>query len=137
VRRAVVDPNVLISAYLSPAGATAELYRLALDGRFQPVACPQLLDELQRVLTTSRHLKRYRDPARIQAFVAAFEATVELHPDPVEIPPASRDPADDYLLALAQATGAPCVSGDADLTSEGLAITPRAFLELLIAEAWD
>jgi predicted nucleic acid-binding protein len=50
-----------------------------------------------------------------------------------------RDPADDYLLALAVACGAEAiVSGDLDLLSleqtEPVVITPRALLERMAAE---
>jgi predicted nucleic acid-binding protein len=43
----------------------------------------------------------------------------------------TRDPGDDYLVALANAAQAELVSGDPDLCQTGFALTPRRFLESL------
>lgn len=48
--RAVLDPNVLVSAVLSPRGAPADVLRAWHDGRFELVVSPHLLDGLERVL---------------------------------------------------------------------------------------
>jgi len=48
--RAVLDPNVLISALLSPAGAPAELFTRWFAGEFELVVSPALLEELERAL---------------------------------------------------------------------------------------
>jgi uncharacterized protein len=58
--------------------------------------------------------------------------------DPPDPPPVTRDPGDDYLVALAVRAGADVlVSGDSDLTGPKIAgvtvLTPRAFLERLEA----
>lgn len=56
--------------------------------------------------------------------------------DPAVPPPVSRDPRDDYLVALARATSAHVlVSGDDDLLDLDLPdlkiVSPREFLDLL------
>ena len=48
--RAVLDPNVLVSALLSPHGTPARLLRLWIDGAYDLVLSGELLDELRRVL---------------------------------------------------------------------------------------
>jgi predicted nucleic acid-binding protein len=56
--------------------------------------------------------------------------------DPLDIPSVTRDPKDDYLVALAREAGADSlVSGDPDLTSLAdpvlRVMTPRELLDLL------
>jgi putative PIN family toxin of toxin-antitoxin system len=133
VRRAVLDPNVLVSAYISPHGPPARLLELSLSGELRLVVSPRLLAELEGVLRHGRGLERYRDPARIEPFVAAVQARGETHPDLVDPPSVSRDASDDYLVVLARQTGVQLVSGDPDLTVPGLALTPREFLDGLLA----
>jgi predicted nucleic acid-binding protein len=48
--RAVLDTNVLISAFLSPQAAPARAIRAWLDGRFELIVSPLLLAELERAL---------------------------------------------------------------------------------------
>jgi putative PIN family toxin of toxin-antitoxin system len=80
MRRAVLDHNVLVSAYISPKGAPARLLELALSGRLQLVDSPRLMAELEGVLRHGRTLDHYRDPARVKAFLAAIQAIGEMQP---------------------------------------------------------
>lgn len=53
----------------------------------------------------------------------------DLRPDPAPAPQRVRDPDDDYIVALAEATGSVVVTGDDDLLEADLttpAITPLA-----------
>lgn len=50
MRRVVVDPNVLISARLSPGGTPARLLTAWMEGQFELVVSPALLVELTGVL---------------------------------------------------------------------------------------
>jgi predicted nucleic acid-binding protein len=52
--RAVLDPNVLISALISPAGAPREIVTAWTHGSFDLIASPLLLDELHDVLARPR-----------------------------------------------------------------------------------
>jgi putative PIN family toxin of toxin-antitoxin system len=56
--RAVLDPNILISALLSTAGKPARILRAWLDGRFELVASPLLLAELDRALSYPKLRRR-------------------------------------------------------------------------------
>lgn len=57
-------------------------------------------------------------------FVELLESESETWPDPTDVPSATRDEKDEYLVALAHETDVDhLVSGDRDLT----ALTPTAF----------
>lgn len=124
---------MLVSAALSRLGNPAKIVEAARVGRFVLVTSPKLLAELNDVLSRPKIASRL-DPEglqRLREILAAAPVTAD--------PPAaalSRDPKDDYLIALAQRTGAEClVSGDGDLTVLGDIVppvtTPAAFLEVL------
>jgi putative PIN family toxin of toxin-antitoxin system len=62
-------------------------------------------------------MRRYVPDGDTEGFVRLVESALEVHPDPVDPPRISRDPNDDYLVALALASDAEAiVSGDRDLT---------------------
>jgi predicted nucleic acid-binding protein len=48
--RAVLDVNVVISGVLSPAGPPARVLRAWIEGAFELVASPALVEELDRAL---------------------------------------------------------------------------------------
>lgn len=133
--RAVLDPNVIISALLSSKGAPAALLTAWRDGAFELVASPGLLDELRRALAYPK--LRARIPETTADSMIEWLADSATHvDDPSEHPlrARSRDPGDDYLLALAAAADALLVSGDADLLELGSALpihSPRSFVALL------
>lgn len=134
--RAVLDPNVIISALLSPSGAPARLLQAWLYGRFELIISPRLLAELERALAYPKLRKRIAldEGHRIVEWLAK---TAIFAGDPSEPPPTrSPDPGDDYLLALAAGEQAALVSGDEHLL--GLAgdlpvFTPARFLGILEA----
>ena len=136
--RAVLDADVIISALLSRSGSPAVVLRAWQDGQFELIVSPLLLAELERALA---HPKlRGRIPAEeADAVVGWLRRAATIAPDPDKPPPvSSRDPGDDYLLALAAAENALLVSGDEHLLAlEGslagrLPIhSPAAFLGLL------
>ena len=133
--RAVFDPNVLISAALSPAGAPAELVRRWLGGEFELVVSPALLDELERVLVYPNITERI-PPVNAGALLRLLAEEGHVHEDP-ESPPAVEveDPGDEYLIALAVDQGAALVSGDGHLTdlADPLPIyRPAEFLKKLV-----
>jgi len=134
VPRVVIDPGVLVAALLTPAGTPAALLRALLAGRLQVIASPQLLEELAGVLARPT-FRRYVSVEEAAAYVEAIAHRVELHPDPDEPAQATRDPGDDYLVALALAAKAEVlISGDADLLEADLAVpvlTPRRLLDQL------
>jgi putative PIN family toxin of toxin-antitoxin system len=131
--RAVLDPNVLISALISSRGAPAQLIVRWLDGHFELVVSPALLDELARALAYPKLAARISRP-EAEAFVALLRDGAEVVRDPADTAKRSSDPDDDYLIALAEADRAVLVSGDRDLLAlagDLPVLTARAFLDLL------
>lgn len=115
--RVVLDVNVLVSALLSPDGAPARVLVAWLEGAFELIVSPRLLDELRRVLAYPKISRRIPpdDAALLLRWVAEQAVAVR---DPEEDPPVrSMDPGDDYLIALAASADALLVSGDAHLTA--------------------
>jgi putative PIN family toxin of toxin-antitoxin system len=131
--RAVLDPNVLVSSLVSAGGTPAAILRRWEGGAFELVVSDALLGELE----TALRYPRLRDRLSLEdgiAFVALIREKGLHATDPASPPRRSRDPKDDYLVALAEATGALLVSGDRDLldlASELPIMPPREFLELL------
>lgn len=129
--RAILDPNVIISALLSRSGTPAKVLRAWLEGRFELIVSPLLLEELARAVAYPKIAQRITsaESAELLDWLRREAIVVE---DPEE-PPGSRseDPGDDYLLALAETEKAVLVSGDRHLlalTSELPVLTPREFL---------
>jgi len=119
VLRVVVDPNVVVSAAISPAGVTGRLIRLGLTGRFRIVVCPMLLQEAREVLSRP-NLHGFVNTVAALELLTSIDAAAEQHADPAVIEAISRDRDDDYLVALATESGADqLVSGDADLRARG------------------
>lgn len=131
--RAVLDPNILVSALLSRSGAPAELVTAWLAGAFELVVSHLLLDELQRALAYPK--LRARVPVgAAEEFVALLRRSGSLAVDPPDPPRRAADPGDDYLLALAEAESAILVSGDRhllDLADRFPILTARGFLETI------
>ena len=113
--RAVVDVNVLISGVLSAKGSWAEILRASRDGQFELIVSKLLLAELKRTLAYPK-LRKRMPPEKAAAFANWVRDHASLAEDPASPPPVrSRDPGDDYLLALAINRRAYLVTGDKDL----------------------
>jgi putative PIN family toxin of toxin-antitoxin system len=114
-RRVVLDPNVIISAAIRSAGAPGRIVELIDAGTLVPIVCEHLIDEVQDVLARPR-LQKHVDASKAAKAVSELRRLGEWHSDPVDPPEVSRDPKDDYLVALALAGRADAlVSGDQDL----------------------
>jgi putative PIN family toxin of toxin-antitoxin system len=127
-----LDTNVLYAARISRSGVPARLVRLALEGHYDLVVSPQLLAEVAEALGRK---KSGLQPADVHDYVAQLEQQT-LVDDPRDPGRWSRDPDDDYLVALALvAEAAALVSGDRDLLHlidpPLPVLTPRAFLDQL------
>lgn len=139
--RAVLDPNVLVSAVISPAGPPGSILLAWSLGQFELVISPKLLDELADVLARPK-LERWVSQATASEYLDALGESATRIDDPPDPPKRSSDPDDDYLLALLDAANAHyLVSGDPHLT--GLAeydvpvVTPNAFLAQLLEDLAD
>lgn len=132
--RAVLDPNVIISALLSRRGAPANVLHAWLDGTFDLVASALLLNELERALGYPKLATRI-EPAEVQELLELIRRAGVMIDDPADPPDiCSPDPGDDYLIALAAAAQAVIVSGDRHLLglAEQLPVyAPADFLTLL------
>ncbi len=131
--RAVLDPNVLVSALLSPLGPPGRIVSDWIEGRFELVVSPDLLSELAEVLARPKFRRWITHQAGAE-FVAGLAVDAHVVDDPPAEPSLSPDPDDDYLLALARAANADyLVSGDNDLISladpDPPVLAPRAFLD--------
>ena len=115
MQRAVLDPGVLVSALITPAGTAAKLLRAAREGKFDLLVSRLLLEELEVVLRRDK-FRRYLDLDAVSAGIRLLMDEGQLVDDP-ERPPLVRceDPKDDYLIALAHQGKAALVSGDRHL----------------------
>lgn len=135
--RAVLDTNLLVSYLLThhPPIATIIDGFLAQD-EFVMVTAPELLAELDRVLTYPKLQRYYTDEERTR-FVALVMALGEVVDVPETIPRICRDPDDDRLIACAVVGEADViVSGDNDLLAlervgDIPILTAAQFLEVL------
>jgi uncharacterized protein len=134
--RAVIDPNVLVSAFISPrGGAPDRIVRAWREGAFELVVSPQLIAELTDVLDRPKFATQAAE-GRAAAYIAALVGDAVIVDDPPDPPNVSADRGDDYLIALAHAANADAiVSGDSHLTQldspTPLVLTPRQFIERL------
>ena len=132
--RAVVDVNVLISAVLSAKGSPAEILRASRDGQFELVVSEMLLAELERTLAYPK-LRKHIPAEKAPAYISWVREHGTMAKDPaVPLKVSSRDPDDDYLLALAIESRAYLVTGDQDLLVLGddlPVVTPKQSLAKL------
>jgi len=140
--RGVIDTNVLISA-LFWGGRPREIVDLAASGRFQTITSPELLLELEGVLTRAFDVPEdwvtlvLRDLLSYAEVVAPGE---DSQPASSDLPPgadALRDLDDLIVIAAALAGRADhIITGDGDLLSlspiqDIYVLTPAQFLEVL------
>jgi putative PIN family toxin of toxin-antitoxin system len=135
VIRVVIDPGVLIASLITRGGAPARIVRAWVDGMFELVVSARLLDELTSTLLRPK-FRRWVSADDAVVFVETLRLAGIVIDDPTDVEPVSRDPDDDYLVALARAAGAAVlVSDDADLTTLDLRdptiVDPRRFLSTL------
>ena len=133
--RVVVDTNVLVSSALVPGGPPARLVLAWIEDRFQLITSPELLAELQRVLTRPRVVRRILTSDGSILLEQLDDRAEVVHPSVrLEV---VRDPDDDRVLEAAVAGMADViVSGDRDLLDlgeyEGISIVTAAqFLAML------
>ena len=132
--RAVLGPNVIISATLSPGGSPARALCLWVEGGFELVCSPLLLDDLARALTYPK-LSKHIGSDEADELIGVLGRGALMVDDPT-IPPniSSPDPDDKYLIALAEKSRSVLVSGDRDLLELSGQIpvySPTQFLALV------
>lgn len=134
--RAVADTNVLVAAPITPRGLCGRLLDAAIDGRWQLVASPKLLAELETVLVRDE-FRRWLSEDEAARFIADVSVLADVVPDPpAASSPQTADSKDEFLVALARvADVVALISGDPDLTElvdqDPPVLRPVAFLDRL------
>lgn len=106
--RAVLDTNVLISAFTKPDGALGEVWRLARERRYRLIISPAIVAETARILRRRFHWTEQAIQTRIRVVVNIAEIV-----NPLTLPNAvPDDPDDNHIVACA-------VEGRADLIVSG------------------
>ena len=143
--KVVLDPNVLVSAAISPHGPPRELLNRWRRGAFEMASTAEILFELQEVLTRPK-FRRYLTIEEVRDYIiwlhdGAVEISEEL--DQTVVQGVTGDPDDDYIAGVAYLGEADMiVSGDPHLSNldairradGGIisrVLTPRAFLDEL------
>jgi len=110
--KAILDTNVLISAYVFPGGTPEAVYRLALEGSLEIGTSLTLLAEFGRVLGQ----KFGWIPDQVEAAVAQMTRIGAVVEPSETVQVVRADPADDRVLEAARAFRADAiVSGDRHL----------------------
>lgn len=109
--RIILDTNILFSALIVPGGAPDYLYQCWRTGRFTLLTNEEQLDELRRVTRYSK-VRKYLQPAAAGTMLNEIRALAEII-GPLPSVSRSSDPADNFLLAMAEAGNAEyLVTGD-------------------------
>ncbi len=111
--RVILDTNILLSGLITPNGTPARLIDAWLDRRFTLISHPIQLDEFRAVSRRDK-IRALVRPSEAGRLVNQIAVLAEM---PSRLPPVqrSRDPRDDFLLALCEASSADrLVTGDKD-----------------------
>ena len=108
--RVVLDTNLLASALISPHGIPDRLYRAWREGRYSLLTSDAQLDEFRRVTRYPR-VRRFIEPAAAGTMHNELRHLAVYLTNVPEVRK-SRDPADNFLLAIAKA-------GEADYLATG------------------
>jgi hypothetical protein len=111
--RVILDTNILLSGLISPLGTPARLIEAWLDRRFILISHALQLDELREVSRREKMRALIR-PAEAGRLINQI-MLVAVMPDALPSVERSRDPRDDFLLALCDVGQADwLVTGDKD-----------------------
>jgi uncharacterized protein len=129
----VADPNVLVSAVVTPGGVCAQLLAELAVSPVQLIVSPLALDELRRVLARPRfEVISPEQRARYLTYVQTIGRAVA-DPPAGDEPLVERDPGDDYLIRLTlEDPSRILVTGDPhllELAGRYPVVTPRSLLD--------
>jgi len=133
--RLVIDTNVLLSAVMSSASPSAQIFALWRSRKFDLLTAAEQIDEIARV-TRYPKIRARLAPALAGRLVNRLRDVAIVLQNLPKVDLAS-DPSDNYLLALAEAGQAHfLVTGDKPLLAlkrhkSTRIVTPSALLELL------
>lgn len=140
--RAVLDANIVASAFIRPQGHSGQILRRFLEAHeFEVVLSTSILEEIRRVLRYPRLRKELRcSDEEIDVRIAALGVLADIVEDDATVKVVEADPDDDkYLSAALVGRASIVVSGDHHLVDivehQGVRILrPRVFLEVLDAQ---
>lgn len=98
--RVILDTNVLVSAMLTAGGVPARLLDAWFEGRYELLTSESQLEEL-RLVTRHPKVRRYIEPAIAGGLVNDLRHFAELLTELPDVD-VSEDPADNFLLAMAE-----------------------------------
>lgn len=109
--RVVLDTNIFVSALIKRSGPTDRLYLAWKEQRYELVTSTEQLEEFRRVTRYPR-VKRFIEPSAAGTLYNHLRAS-NMVLDKLPVINRSRDPGDNFLLAMAEASAAEyLVTGD-------------------------
>jgi len=138
VPKAVLDTNILVSAFITPRGTPAKLLHAWREEQFDLVTSPPILVELQEALCRPKIQIRYHLSLEdIHNFLILLASATVLVPGTTTVSAPIQDPEDLMVLATAiESQAAYLVTGDKELLhlerfQSVHIITPSAFLRII------
>jgi uncharacterized protein len=138
VPKAVLDTNILVSAFITPRGTPAQLLQAWRAEQFDLVTSPPILEELQEALSCPKLQRRYHlSPKDIRDYVTLLAHTAMVVPGTRAVSAPLRDLDDKLILAAAiESKSDYLVTGDKELLNlkrfhTVRIITPSAFLGII------
>jgi putative PIN family toxin of toxin-antitoxin system len=143
VLRAVLDANVLASAFIRPQGHSGQILKALVEKKaFQLILSSAILDEIKRVLFYPRLRKELHcSDEEVEVRVAALALLADIAEGNTDLKAVKDDPDDDkYLSAAVSGRANFVVSGDHHLLDllefQSIRIMkPKRFLEILLASS--
>ena len=136
--RAVLDPNVYVSAFVRPEGTPGQIIeRFLRHAAFELVLSTEIAQEVLHSLAYPKVLKAARAKTEPELWFEDILVLAEMTPGEHQVSGISADPDDDkYVAAAIEGRAAFVDSGDPDLLEIGehqgiRFLTPRVFLDLL------
>ncbi|MDR0999885.1 MAG: putative toxin-antitoxin system toxin component, PIN family [Clostridiales bacterium] len=131
--RAVLDTNVVVSAFLSPVGKPAVILQLVLRGDIDVSFNTAILTEYEQVLVRSKFAGKIhqRDIQRFFEIMYDIGNNIISIPSNIDMP----DETDRKFYGTAKSCGAYLITGNTrHYPVESFIVTPAQFLALLKAE---
>ncbi len=136
--RVVLDANVVVSGLISASGPPGRILDAWLEGHFDLLVSPPILDEWKRVLAYSRIRERLA-PQRVKIILRGIEDLSLVVPRKVSLPDLRLDPSDTIYLACAiEGRASFLVTGNLKHFAEAVKrfpalriLSPRDFLPVL------
>lgn len=137
--KAVLDTNILVSAFITPRGIPAQLLQAWRAEDFDLVTSPPILEELREALSRPKLQRLYHlSPEDIRDYVTLLaQVAIAVSGTRAVSAPLLRDPDDRLILAAAIGSKSDyLVTGDKDLLSLNRfhavrIITPSAFIKMI------